>query len=94
MTRPELLKELDRIIESGVADGWHDTEIMKEARDQLQETDLDAMKRILSSCKCFKGHWDVNLGETESGKKVFDITIRDFADSVTLCFDEDGRLIG
>jgi len=94
MDRTQLLHELDQIIESGVADGYHDTEIMKEARDQLQETDLDAMKRILSSCKCFNGHWDVNLGEAESGKKVFDITIRDFADSVTLCFDEDGRLIG
>ena len=93
MTRTELLKELDRIIDVGIVNAHHDTEILKAVREQLQESDLDAIKRILSGCMSFRGHWDVHQDETESGKTIYDITIRDFSDSVTLCFDEDGRLI-
>jgi len=92
MTRPELLKEIDRIIESCVADGWHDTEILKEARDQLRESDLNAFKRILSNCKNLNGKWDVHTSETEEMEFIYDLTIRDFNESVTLCFDDYGRL--
>lgn len=94
MDRNELLRELDRIIDVGIVNAKHDSDILRHIRKQLQESDLDAFKRILSGCKSFHGHWDVSPWETESGKAVFDITIRDFADSVTLCFDQEGRLIG
>jgi len=94
MTRNELLHELDRIIDVGIVNAHHDKEVLQAVREQLTETDLAAFKRILSGCKSFHGHWDVHQDETENGKKIFDITIRDFADSVTLCFDEDGRLFG
>lgn len=49
MTTPELLEEIDQIIESGVADGYHDTEIMKEARNQL--TNLWNDMNLIRSCK-------------------------------------------
>lgn len=94
MTRDELIHELDRIIDVGIVNAKHDSDILRHIRKQLQESDLEALKRILSGCKDFHGHWDVDRAETESGKTVFDITIRDFSDSVTLCFNEDGRLIG
>lgn len=35
MTRTELLKELDRIIDAGIVNGHHDTETLKEVREQL-----------------------------------------------------------
>ncbi len=92
MDRSELVKKLDTIIDVGIVNAHQDTEVLKEVREQLQETDLAAFKRILSGCKSFRGHWDVHQDETESGKSIYDITIRDFSDSVTLCFDENGRL--
>ena len=92
MTRDEMIKKLDTIIDVGIVNAHHDTEVLKEVRTQLLETDLDAFRRILKNCNHMKGHWDVHEDETESGKTIYDITIRDFSDSVTLCFDENGRL--
>ena len=92
MTRAELLKELDRIIDVGIVNAHHDTDVLKEVREQLQETDLNAMKRIFSGCKSMKGRWDTYQDENDKGEAIVDLTIRDFSDSVTLCFDEKGRL--
>lgn len=93
MTRAELIRKLDTIIDVGIVNAHQDTEVLREVREQLRESDLNAIKRILSGCRSFRGHWDVHQDETESGKTIYDITIRDFSDSVTLCFDEEGRLI-
>lgn len=93
MTRAELQKELDRIIDVGIVNAHHDTEVLKGIRKLLQETDYQAVVRILKSCKSWKGHWDVHEEEGKDGKPVKDITLRDFADEIVLCFDEDGRLI-
>ena len=92
MDRNELIRKLDTIIDVGIVNAHHDTEVLKEVRAQLLETDLDAFRRILKNCQHMKGHWDVHEDETESEKTIYDITIRDFSDSVTLCFDENGRL--
>lgn len=85
----------------GQPDDWYcadgergDQDIQQPVRERLKESDLDALKRVLSECKSFRGHWDVHQDETESGETVYDITIRDFSDSVTLAFDEEGKLIG
>lgn len=92
MTRAELLKELDRIIDIGIVNAHHDKDVLKEVREQLQETDLDAMKRILSGCDQMKKRWDLYWDENEKGETIVDLTIRDFSDSVTLCFDAKGGL--
>lgn len=92
MDRAELLHELDRIIDVGIVNAKHDSDILRHVRKQLKESDLDAFKRILSGCEYMRGHWDVNQEENEKGETVYDITIRDFSDSVTLCFDKEGRL--
>lgn len=93
MDRDELIRKLDTIIDVGIVNAHHDTDVLKEVREQLRESDLNAIKRILSGCKSMKGHWDLHEDETESGKAIYDITIRDFSDCVTLCFDENGRLM-
>ena len=92
MDRAELLKKLDTIIDVGIVNAHQDTEVLKAVREQLQETDLQAMKRILSGCKHMKGHWELHQEENDDDETVFDLTIRDFSDSVTLCFDVNGRL--
>ena len=93
MDRDELIVELNRISIFGIVNAHHDTEVLKEAIKQLNESDLDAFKRILLNCKNMRGKWDVHEDENEDGKPIFDVTIRDFSDSVTLCFDENGRLM-
>lgn len=92
MTRAEMLKELDRIIDVGIENADHDTGVLKAIREQLQETDFQAVCRILKECKGWKGHWDVHTDEGKDGRLVKDITLRDFSDEVVLCFDEEGRL--
>ena len=92
MTRDELIHELDRIIDVGIVNAKHDGDILRHVRKQLKETDLDAFRRILKNCPHMKGKWDVNQEENDKGETVYDVTIRDFSDSVTLCFDENGRL--
>ena len=92
MTRAEMMKELDRIIDVGIVNAHHDTDVLKAIREQLQETDFQAVCRILKGCKSWKGNWDVNDAETDSGKQVKDITLREYSDEVVLCFDENGRL--
>ena len=87
MDRNELLRELDRIIDVGIVNAHHDTEVLKEIREQLTETDYAGILRILK--KKWHGHLKVHDGE--SGK---DIDLHDFNQSVVLCFDKEGRLIG
>ena len=92
MTRAELQKELDRIIDVGIVNAKHDSDVLRHIRKQLKESDLNAFKRILGGCEYMRGHWEVHQEENDKGETVFDITIRDFSDSVTLCFDKEGRL--
>ena len=93
MTRAEMLKELDRIIDVGIVNAHHDRDVLKAVLEQLQETDFQAVCRILKGCKGWKGHWDVHTDEWKDGRLVKDITLRDFSDEVVLCFDEEGSLI-
>lgn len=93
MTRAEMMKELDRIIDVGIVNAHHDRDVLKAVREQLQETDFEAVCRILKGCKSWKGHWDVHTDEWKDGRLVKDITLRDFSDEVVLCFDEKGSLI-
>ena len=92
MTRAEMMKELDRIIDVGIVNAHHDTEVLKEVLEHLQETDYQAVIRILKGCKSWKGHWDVHEEENDKGQPVKNITLRDYSDEVVLCFDAEGRL--
>ena len=87
MDRNELLRELDRIIDVGIVNAKHDTDVLKYIRKQLTETDYAGILRILKK----KWHGHLNIHDGESGK---DIDLQDFNQSVVLCFDQEGRLIG
>lgn len=93
MTRAEMMKELDRIIDVGIVNAHHDTDVLKAIREQLHETDFQAVCRILKGCKPWKDHWDVHTDELKGGRLINDITLRDFSDEVVLCFDEEGNLV-
>lgn len=49
MTRAEMMKELDRIIDVGIVNAHHDTEVLKIVREQLHELWEDIAK--VKSCR-------------------------------------------
>ena len=81
------MKELDRIIDVGIVNAKHDSDILRHVQKQLKESDLDAMIRIIKPV--WKGKFDI---QEDDGNK--DIVLREFDHSVVLCFDKEGRLIG
>lgn len=89
MDRAELLHELDRIIDVGIVNAKHDSDVLRHIRKELKKNDFQTFLEIFNHRSGMISHYEVL---EDDGK--YSIVLRDFDQSVVLVFDEKGMLIG
>lgn len=87
MERNDLLKRMRKVINGGTATPMEYNGLLICAYGWLKETDFKALCRIIKPV--WRGDFEV---QKEDGKKS--ITLHEFDQGVTLCFDENEKLIG
>lgn len=86
MERNNLLKEMKKTIDDETWTPEKYYNLLTRAYELLKETDFDALRRIIKPA----WHGDFEVQE-EDGKKS--ITLHEFDQSITLCFDENEKMI-